>query len=200
MTTTFEINGRKVTIKAPDDSPLLWAIRDEVGLTGSKFGCGIGACGACTVHLNGEAVRSCVTPVNAAAGAKVGALVDLGTGGMTLGAGTALGATLGGATAWLLGRLRRQGAANGLLQHMTEAACIHYLVIAHQSRVSDAESPGLAGRWDAEVTGTVAAHWDALAAALQTPGAPPAALQSLLDGMLRGILQRSISPGPATPQ
>ena len=136
----------------------------------------------------------------AAAGAKVGALVDLGTGGMTLGAGTALGATLGGATAWLLGRLRRQGAANGLLQHMTEAACIHYLVIAHQSRVSDAESPGLAGRWDAEVTGTVAAHWDALAAALQAPGAPPAALQSLLDGMLRGILQRSISPGPATPQ
>ena len=71
MTTTFEINGRKVTIKAPDDSPLLWAIRDEVGLTGSKFGCGIGACGTCTVHLNGEAVRSCVTPVNAAAGAKV---------------------------------------------------------------------------------------------------------------------------------
>ena len=71
MTTTFEINGRKVTIKAPDDSPLLWAIRDEIGLTGSKFGCGIGACGACTVHLNGEAVRSCVTPVNAAAGAKV---------------------------------------------------------------------------------------------------------------------------------
>lgn len=71
MTTTFEINGRKVTIKAPDDFPLLWAIRDEVGLTGSKFGCGIGACGACTVHLNGEAVRSCVTPVNAAAGAKV---------------------------------------------------------------------------------------------------------------------------------
>ena len=71
MTTSFEINGRKVTIKAPDDSPLLWAIRDEVGLTGSKFGCGIGACGACTVHLNGEAVRSCVTPVNAAAGAKV---------------------------------------------------------------------------------------------------------------------------------
>ena len=71
MTTTFEINGREVTVKAPDDSPLLWAIRDEVGLTGSKFGCGIGACGACTVHLNGEAVRSCVTPVNAAAGAKV---------------------------------------------------------------------------------------------------------------------------------
>ena len=71
MTTTFEINGRKVTLKAPDDSPLLWAIRDEVGLTGTKFGCGIGMCGACTVHLNGEAVRSCVTPLSSVAGAKI---------------------------------------------------------------------------------------------------------------------------------
>ncbi|KRB46647.1 (2Fe-2S)-binding protein [Phenylobacterium sp. Root700] len=71
MTTTFEINGRKVTLKAPDDSPLLWAIRDEVGLTGTKFGCGIGMCGACTVHLNGEAVRSCVTPLSTVAGAKI---------------------------------------------------------------------------------------------------------------------------------
>ncbi|MBT9470423.1 MAG: (2Fe-2S)-binding protein [Pseudomonadota bacterium] len=71
MTTTFEINGRKVTLKAPDDSPLLWAIRDEVGLTGTKFGCGIGMCGACTVHLNGEAVRACVTPLSTVAGAKI---------------------------------------------------------------------------------------------------------------------------------
>ncbi len=71
MTTSFEINGRKVTLKAPDDSPLLWAIRDEVGLTGTKFGCGIGMCGACTVHLNGEAVRSCVTPLSSVAGAKI---------------------------------------------------------------------------------------------------------------------------------
>ena len=111
--------------------------------------------------------------------------MDLGTGGMTLGAGTALGATLGGATAWLLGRLRRQGAANGLLQHMTEAACIHYLVIAHQSRVSDAESPGLAGRWDAEVTGTVAAHWDALAAALQAPGCAASCSAASAPGLRR---------------
>ena len=71
MTTTFEINGRKVTLKGPDDSPLLWAIRDEVGLTGTKFGCGIGMCRACTVHLNGEAVRSCVTPLSSVAGAKI---------------------------------------------------------------------------------------------------------------------------------
>ncbi|TAJ43786.1 MAG: 2Fe-2S iron-sulfur cluster binding domain-containing protein, partial [Chitinophagaceae bacterium] len=63
MATTFKLNGREVTVKGPDDSPLLWAIRDELGLTGTKFGCGIGGCGACTVHLDGEPVRSCVTPV-----------------------------------------------------------------------------------------------------------------------------------------
>jgi isoquinoline 1-oxidoreductase alpha subunit len=68
MATTFKLNGREVTVKSPDDSPLLWAIRDELGLTGAKFGCGIGGCGACTVHLDGEPVRSCVTPVSSIAG------------------------------------------------------------------------------------------------------------------------------------
>jgi len=68
---TFQLNGRKVSVTAADDTPLLWVIRDEVGLKGTKFGCGIGACGACTVHLNGQAIRSCVTPVSAAAGANV---------------------------------------------------------------------------------------------------------------------------------
>ena len=68
MATTFKLNGREVTVKGPDDSPLLWAIRDELGLTGAKFGCGIGGCGACTVHLDGEPVRSCVTPVSSIAG------------------------------------------------------------------------------------------------------------------------------------
>ena len=68
MATTFKLNGREVTAKAPDDSPLLWVLRDEIGLTGSKFGCGIGGCGACTVHLDGEPVRSCVTPVSSIAG------------------------------------------------------------------------------------------------------------------------------------
>jgi len=69
--TTFQLNGRQVTAKSPDDSPLLWAIRDEFGLKGSKFGCGIGQCGACTVHVDGQAVRSCVTPISVVAGMKV---------------------------------------------------------------------------------------------------------------------------------
>ena len=69
--TTFKLNGRTVEVKGPIDQPLLWAIRDEIGLKGTKFGCGIGACGACTVHLNGAAIRSCVTPLSAAAGAAV---------------------------------------------------------------------------------------------------------------------------------
>src|ERR687895_689432 len=69
--TTFRLNGRQVTVKTPDDAPLLWAIRDEVGLTGTKFGCGIAQCGACTVHVDGQAVRSCITPVSAVAGKKI---------------------------------------------------------------------------------------------------------------------------------
>ncbi|CAN5242296.1 (2Fe-2S)-binding protein [soil metagenome] len=68
---TFVINGRKVTTKGPDDAPLLWAIRDDIGLKGTKFGCGVGQCGACTVHIDGEAVRSCVTPSSAANGKTV---------------------------------------------------------------------------------------------------------------------------------
>ncbi|HEY0648202.1 (2Fe-2S)-binding protein [Phenylobacterium sp.] len=69
--TKFRLNGREVTVAAPDDSPLLWALRDEIGLTGTKFGCGIGACGACTVHVDGQAMPSCVTPVSAVAGLAV---------------------------------------------------------------------------------------------------------------------------------
>jgi isoquinoline 1-oxidoreductase subunit alpha len=69
--TTFDLNGRTVSVHSPDDTPLLWAIRDELGLTGTKFGCGIGFCGACTVHVEGRATRSCITPVSAVAGAKV---------------------------------------------------------------------------------------------------------------------------------
>jgi len=69
--TTFDLNGRAVSVHSPDDTPLLWAIRDELGLTGTKFGCGIGFCGACTVHVEGRATRSCITPVSAVARAKV---------------------------------------------------------------------------------------------------------------------------------
>ncbi len=76
--TAFRLNGKAVDAKAPPDSPLLWAIRDEIGLTGTKFGCGIGQCGACTVHVNGQAVRSCITPVASVAGAAVTTIEGLG--------------------------------------------------------------------------------------------------------------------------
>jgi isoquinoline 1-oxidoreductase alpha subunit len=69
--TTFRLNGREMTVEGPDDAPLLWTIRDEAGLTGTKFGCGIGQCGACTVHVDGEAVRSCLVPTSAVAGKAV---------------------------------------------------------------------------------------------------------------------------------
>jgi isoquinoline 1-oxidoreductase alpha subunit len=69
--TTFNLNGRPLTIDAADDTPLLWVIRDLAGIKGTKFGCGIGMCGACTVHLNGRAVRSCITPLAAVAGAAI---------------------------------------------------------------------------------------------------------------------------------
>jgi isoquinoline 1-oxidoreductase subunit alpha len=69
--TTFELNGRKVSAHSPDDTPLLWVIRDEFGLTGTKFGCGIGFCGACTLHVEGRATRSCITPLSAVSAAKI---------------------------------------------------------------------------------------------------------------------------------
>ncbi|OYU49354.1 MAG: (2Fe-2S)-binding protein [Rhizobiales bacterium PAR1] len=69
--TTFRLNGLVVTPDAEPDTPLLWVIRDQPGLTGTKFGCGIGMCGVCTVHLGGKAIRSCITPLSAVAGADV---------------------------------------------------------------------------------------------------------------------------------
>ncbi len=67
MAFQLTVNGRSTTVDVPADMPLLWVIRDVLKLKGTKYGCGIGACGACTVHLNGKAVRSCQTPVSAAA-------------------------------------------------------------------------------------------------------------------------------------
>jgi isoquinoline 1-oxidoreductase subunit alpha len=69
--TTFTLNGRPVTVEAEADTPLLWVIRDDLGLTGTKFGCGIGMCGACTVHLDGQAIRSCITLLGDVAGARI---------------------------------------------------------------------------------------------------------------------------------
>ena len=68
---TFNLNGRAVSLRSADDTPLLWAIRDEIGLKGTKFGCGIGMCGACTVHVEGRATRSCITALRTVAGAAI---------------------------------------------------------------------------------------------------------------------------------
>ena len=67
----FAINGKEAYSEQPSDTPLLWVVREELGLTGTKFGCGVAQCGACTVHVNGNPVRSCVTPVSAVAGKKI---------------------------------------------------------------------------------------------------------------------------------
>ena len=69
--TTFELNGRTVSVDVAEDVPLLWVIRDEIGLKGTKFGCGIGMCGACTVHVDGRAIRSCITRLATVADATV---------------------------------------------------------------------------------------------------------------------------------
>ncbi|HAD03549.1 MAG: (2Fe-2S)-binding protein [Desulfuromonadales bacterium GWC2_61_20] len=68
---TLTVNGKKYQVAAPPDTPLLWVLREELKLTGTKFGCGEGLCGACTVHLDGVATRSCITPLAEAAGKKV---------------------------------------------------------------------------------------------------------------------------------
>jgi isoquinoline 1-oxidoreductase alpha subunit len=71
MAITLKVNGKTVSVKAEPDTPLLWVIRDEIGLTGTKFGCGKALCGACTVQLDGMPIRSCQTPVSAVAGKSV---------------------------------------------------------------------------------------------------------------------------------
>ena len=69
--TKLNVNNRTMDTDAAPDTPLLWVLRDHLGMTGTKFGCGAALCGACTVHLNGQAIRSCVTPISAAAGQKI---------------------------------------------------------------------------------------------------------------------------------
>jgi isoquinoline 1-oxidoreductase subunit alpha len=68
---TLDVNGKTLTTDAADDTPLLWVLRDHLNLTGTKFGCGMAQCGACTVHIDGQATRSCVLPVSAVAGKKI---------------------------------------------------------------------------------------------------------------------------------
>lgn len=67
----INVNGKELSVEVSPDMPLLWVLRDTLSLTGTKFGCGMAQCGACTVHINGEAIRSCVTPVSSAVGKKI---------------------------------------------------------------------------------------------------------------------------------
>ena len=76
----LKINGKTIDVDAEADTPLLWVLRDTLGLTGTKFGCGIAQCGACTVHINGVATRSCSMPVSAAGGAKITTIEGLASG------------------------------------------------------------------------------------------------------------------------
>lgn len=71
MAISLNVNGKAVSVDADPSTPILWALRDNLELTGTKFGCGIAACGACTVHLNGQAIRSCVTPISNAVGQRI---------------------------------------------------------------------------------------------------------------------------------
>jgi isoquinoline 1-oxidoreductase subunit alpha len=75
---TLSINGKEHELDVPEDMPLLWALRDVVGLTGTKFGCGVALCGACTVHLDGRAIRSCITPVGSVAGKAITTIEAIG--------------------------------------------------------------------------------------------------------------------------
>ena len=76
--TTLRINGQEHQVDVPDDMPLLWVLRDVIGLTGTKFGCGIALCGACTVHLDGRPIRSCITPVASTAGKNITTIEAIG--------------------------------------------------------------------------------------------------------------------------
>lgn len=78
----FTLNGKPVELDVAPDTPLLWVVREHLNMTGTKFGCGMGLCGACTVHVNGTAARSCSTPVGDVAGRKVTTIEGLGNGGM----------------------------------------------------------------------------------------------------------------------
>jgi isoquinoline 1-oxidoreductase alpha subunit len=80
MATTVDVNGRPVIVNSPPDTPLLWVLRDELGLTGTKYGCGVAQCGACTVLADGNPVRSCQLPVSAIGAAKITTIEGLGGG------------------------------------------------------------------------------------------------------------------------
>src|SRR5438046_8750662 len=75
---TLNVNGKPMSVDADRDTPLLWVLRDHLGMTGTKYGCGMALCGACTVHVNGQAARSCSTPLGAAAGKRITTIEGIG--------------------------------------------------------------------------------------------------------------------------
>ena len=79
MTTTIKVNGVDHTVDVDGDTPLLWVLRDVLGMTGTKFGCGMALCGACTVHLDGVAIRSCITPIESIGSSAVATIEAIGT-------------------------------------------------------------------------------------------------------------------------
>ena len=79
---TLTVNGKTLELDVPEDAPLLWILREELGLTGTKYGCGMALCGACTVHVDGEPLRSCVTAVGEVSGKKIVTIEGLGAGGL----------------------------------------------------------------------------------------------------------------------
>ncbi len=83
---TLNVNGRDHRVNVDSGTPILWALRDSLGLTGTKFGCGVALCGACTVHMDGQAVRSCVMPVSVASGKKIVTIESVAAGGDPVGA------------------------------------------------------------------------------------------------------------------
>jgi isoquinoline 1-oxidoreductase alpha subunit len=78
MAFTIRVNGKTHSVDVDDDTPMLWVLRDVLGMTGTKFGCGLGLCGACTIHLDGKPVRSCITPVSAVAGKRITTIEAIG--------------------------------------------------------------------------------------------------------------------------
>jgi isoquinoline 1-oxidoreductase alpha subunit len=78
MATTLDVNGKTLSVTAAPDTPLLWVLRDELGLTGTKYGCGVGQCGACTVLADGQPIRSCLTPMSAVGAMKITTIESLG--------------------------------------------------------------------------------------------------------------------------
>ena len=82
MTTTLNVNGKSFTVDVPGDTPLLWTLRDVLGMTGTKFGCGMALCGACTFHLDGAPTRACITPISATVGKKITTIEAIGDDGI----------------------------------------------------------------------------------------------------------------------